>query len=85
MSLMPTDAPDYMAAAWLGCVSWAASNTDILQAFRDETGNRWVPPRSGLEAMIDAATGADWQFIKSFIEWVNVNVWGPIDGPQESV
>ena len=29
--------------------------------------------------MIDEATGRDWEFVKSFVLWVNANVWGPMD------
>lgn len=81
MSLKPADTPDYMAPAWLGCIGFAARDAGICATFEAETGKRWTPPRNGMDAMIDAATGADWAYVKAFIEWVNVNVWGPIDGP----
>ena len=81
MSLMPDDTPAYMAPAWLGCIGWAAREDALVDAFRAETGNNWKPARNGMDAMIDVATGADWAFIEAFIKWVNVNVWGPIDGP----
>lgn len=78
--LRPADTPEYMTPAWLGCISWAIANQDILAAFRAETGERWTPGKSGLERMIDEATGADRHFIEAFIKWANVNVWGPVDG-----
>lgn len=83
-TLRPADTPFYMTPAWLGCVSFALGNSDVVAAFRAETGNAWTPGHSGLERMIDAATGADQAFMEQFIRWVNVNVWGPIGGPPAS-
>jgi hypothetical protein len=82
-ALMPADTPRYMLPAWLGCISFAISNDECMKAFRVETGNRWTPGRSGIERMIDEATGIDRAFIEEFIGWVNVNIWGPIDGPSD--
>ena len=76
--LMPTDTPDYMADAWVGCMSWAITADDSLAAFRAETGNNWTPGKAGIEAMVDKATGAD----RAFIAWANVNVWGNMDGEE---
>lgn len=80
MALMPEDTPAYMAPAWLGCIHWAVGNDEIMAAFRAETGNAWVPASDGLGRLIDEATGADVAFFTAFVQWVNVNVWGPIDG-----
>jgi len=79
--LMPSDTPPYMFPAWLGCLSWAVSEPAIMAAFRAETGNHWQPGRSGIERMIDEATGAQEQFVIAFARWVNANVWGPMDVP----
>ena len=79
-SLMPADTPDYMADAWSSAMHWAAGNADIVQAFRRDTGNAWTPGTTPLDAMIDTATGADQVFAEAFIQWANVNIWGPIDG-----
>jgi hypothetical protein len=78
--LRPVDTPEYMTPMWLACMSWAIGNPEIVEAFRNETGMRWAPGRSGLERMIDEATGMDRTFIEAFIRWANVEVWGPIDG-----
>jgi hypothetical protein len=76
---MPVDTPDFMAPAWLGCIQWAIGKPEIVATFRNETGNNWNPGRTGLDRMIDQATGADRAFIEAFIKWANVNVWGPVD------
>ena len=78
---MPGDVPAYMFEAWRDCVVWAIGEPEIVAAFRRDTGNTWAPGRSGLERMIDAATGVDRDFVEAFIRWANVNIWGPIDGP----
>lgn len=81
LDLKPADTPDYMVEAWLGCISWALTEPAVLEQFQIDTGNRWTPGRNGLEQAIDKATGADVAFLTQFIQWVNANVWGPIDGP----
>lgn len=83
LDLKPADTPDIMAPAWIDCVLWAASEPEIVQRFRTETGNGWTPSKNAFEQMIDQATGADWGFVVAFVTWVNVNIWGPIDGPLE--
>ena len=30
--------------------------------------------------MVDDATGRDVVFLRSFIQWANIAVWGPLDG-----
>lgn len=69
-NLRPVDTPEYMTPAWLGCISWALNTPEVVAAFRAATGNQWQPGRSGLERMIDEATGADRHFIEAFIRWV---------------
>jgi hypothetical protein len=78
--LMPSDTPDYMEGAWIGCVLHAAGDPGLLAQFHADTGDRWTAPKSGLEAAIDAATGADKEIADAFIAWVNSALWGPIDG-----
>lgn len=78
---MPAETPDYLAPAWASCLSWAIHNEDMRIAFQQATGRKWSPPRSGLDLMIDEATGANRAFIEAYITWFNQNVWGnePID------
>lgn len=78
LELYPADSPDYMVAAWLGCIRWALGEEDVMAQFRRETGTQWTPGRSGLERMIDKVTGADEQFFRQFVAWVNVNLWGEV-------
>ncbi len=82
-SMMPADTPDYMAPAWASCMSWALVNPDVQAAFEQDSGMRYVPARSGLDAIIDDATGFTDSYVKAFVEWVNVNVWGPMHGGGE--
>jgi hypothetical protein len=78
--LMPSDTPDYMFPAWIGCVHFAIGNDAIVKQFRNDTGMTWEPGASGLDQMIDDATDAPWKFVKEFVEWVNLNLWGKLDG-----
>jgi len=83
-TLLPDDTPEYMLPTWLGCISYAISQERILEQFRQETGNRWKPASTVFGRMIDEACGIDKDFICEFVLWVNVNLWGPIDGPKAS-
>lgn len=83
LALMPEDTPGYMTQAWLDCLSWAIEFDPIMKRFQDDTGMRWRPARSGIEQMIDKATGSDVAFLGAFIAWFNVNIWGSMDGPSE--
>lgn len=77
--LMPSD--PLMIAPWLGCLEWAMSRTDFLEAFHEDTGNQWkrTPAKSPLERMIDEATGANLAYLRAFIQWHNENLWGDLD------
>lgn len=79
--LYPADTPAYMLDAWLCSISWSLGVPEVLAEFRADTGNNWQPASSPIEEMIDRATGVDRDFIEAFIKWHNVNIWGPIDGP----
>jgi hypothetical protein len=79
--LMPADTPSYMAPAWLGLIDFAIQEPAVVAEFRRQTGNNWKPSADPFVTMVDEATGADKAFIEQFIGWVNVNLWGPIDGP----
>jgi hypothetical protein len=81
VAMKPADTPDYMIPAWLACIAWALSEPGALAQFRADTGNSWTPPRTGIDAMVDEATGARDAFMRQFVVWVNEKVWGPIDGP----
>ena len=83
--LRPADTPEYMTPAWLGCISWAIGNEDLIAAFREDTGITWKPGHTPIDRMIDEATKCDEHFAEAFVRWVNVNVWGPIDGPVKEV
>jgi len=82
-ALMPADTPGYMLPAWLGCIHWAIGEADVMRAFEAETGLRYSPAKTPLDRAIDQATGYSEDFLRQFIEWANVNVWGPMDGPLE--
>jgi DNA-binding NarL/FixJ family response regulator len=77
--LMPGDTPDHMAAAWAGCMEWAIGKPELRAAFEQATGQpAYVPPRSGLDKMIDDATGYGNEYIVAFIAWANDAVWGRV-------
>jgi hypothetical protein len=78
----PDDTPEYMWPAYFGALHWALGAKDVVEAFTIETGIAISLPRSGLDAMIDQATGFDpaESFLRAFVPWFNAHVWGPMNG-----
>jgi hypothetical protein len=74
--LMPEQ--EHLRGAWSDCLRSAVGEPAILERFRAETGNTWMPGQSPFETMIDRATGADIGFFVAFAKWFNANVWGTV-------
>lgn len=68
-----------MYPAFMGCVSWALGNDEVMARFRADTGKTWTPGRTPIERMIDHATGVDLDFFQSFSDWVEANIFGTPD------
>ena len=69
----------YMLDAFLGFVSFSLSEPNALSAFRKETGNTWEPATTGIDKMIDEATGVDFAFIQQFSDWCEKSFGTPED------
>lgn len=72
----PWDDDPLHYAAFIGCVRWALSEEKIIEQYRSETGDRFIPAASGFSRMIDQATGADRAFFQRFSDWVAENIYG---------
>lgn len=72
----PWDDDPLMYPAFIGCVSWALGTPEIVAAFREKTGNQWQPARSGLDKMIDKATGVERKFMQEFSDFVADEIFG---------
>lgn len=83
LSLLPSDTPEYMAPAWLGAIHYALGQPEIVERFRQDTGNKWSPGKTAFDKAIDKATGADEAFFVEFIKWANVEVWGPLSKKED--
>lgn len=77
-SLGPTS--ELAMLAWLGALHFAIGDDDALAKFRADTGNKWRPSRIPIERMIDEVTGAEREFILSFVRWFNRSIWGEVNG-----
>lgn len=66
----------YMLPAFLGCVDWALTEPDMVEAFRAKSGHTWKPAHTAIDAMIDRATGADLKFIQDFVDFVASDIFG---------
>ena len=78
-SLFPEGTPRYMTPAWLSFIMFSLRDEQAIEAFRKESGNNWKPNGIPIEMMVDDATGADWNFLKGFVLWLNKWYWGRMD------
>ena len=67
------------AAFWYGMLRTALvdKGLGIVERFERETGLKMPSkPRSGIETLVDEATGVHREWVDKFVDWFNVNVWG---------
>ena len=71
-----------MGGAWYGLILWAASQDEFLCKFQEDTGHdlKSLFKVSGLERMIDQATGYDRAVVAAWADWVTENLWGEWEG-----
>lgn len=74
----PDDTPGHLLPAWMSALTFAIGQPEILAHFRRDTGLTWEPGKTSLERAIDEATGIEREFMTRFVEWFNVNIWGPM-------
>jgi len=74
-----TDNRDIMAPAWVAAIKAAFAEHDARQAFHAATGRAsYKAPTSTLDVLIERAVGneVDDAYLREFIEWFTVNIWG---------
>jgi hypothetical protein len=74
----PSGDEAYLLPAWLGCLSWALTNPQVLEQFEKSTGFKRNHARSPIERMIDEATGMQAEYFAAFAKWMNENIWGGV-------
>src|ERR1035438_10256670 len=71
---------DMMIDAYISFLHWAITAPELLVRFKEKTGEVFVQvPRSGLEALIDAACNVNVEnenVMLKFIVWVTETYWG---------
>lgn len=75
MTVVPWGWPT-MAQAYIDFGLWAIGQQDFLLSFERETGLKYVPPKTGLDRLIDDASGTPRIIIGKFLDWLTVNHWG---------
>lgn len=85
---MNDDAPDWsdpalvmiQSAALAGFLHWAAGQDYVWANFIAETGiAKPSTPKTGLDRMIDDATGYTEMVLRRFVAWVIPAMWGTAD------
>jgi hypothetical protein len=71
---MPDDTPEYLAPAWLGCVSAAFGDPQIVERFKETTRDKWEPRGAEAELAKEISCSNE-DFVQGFIDWVNSNIW----------
>lgn len=72
---------ELMMGAWAGFVHFAVGESGMTEAFEMATGKsitQSMRPRSGIEMMVDQATGHDAkaELMGAFLDWATTNHWG---------
>lgn len=62
--------------AWRDGCLWAYGDPGMRERFRRDTGRALASKRSGLEAMIDEATGYGDAELEEFVGWWTTEIWG---------
>lgn len=77
MTLTPLGWP-LMAPAFLGCVSFALGNDEIVRAFERDTGYDLAAIRDarGIDMLIDEQSGRTQAVLAAFMDFVTREVWG---------
>lgn len=72
-----------LAASFVDCVRWAASEKEVVEAFQKSRPDIVVPPpaRDPMSAMIDRVTGVNTTIGGAFMDFVAEYVWGMEFGP----
>ena len=65
-----------LAQAWVDCLRWSVTETEMLAAFRADTRCNFTPGLVNIDRMIDEATRRDRAFVEQYVAWFNENVWG---------
>lgn len=74
----------FMEIAWAAFIRWASQDPEVVAHYREATGRQWPPssPQSGLEAMIDKATGYQDGAAEHFVIWATRTLWGEEEAPE---
>jgi hypothetical protein len=67
---------DFRRDGYYGFLHFALGQPECVAQFRKATGNTWEPGRTGLDRMIDEATGSDLRFYQEFSDWLVENHYG---------
>ena len=66
---MADPAHRFHLGAFVGYVGWAASEPHMIANFERDTGIKYRPPKTFLDAAIDKATGRNSAIARQFMEW----------------
>jgi hypothetical protein len=71
----------YAIPGWLSCIRWATADPIVLASFTKDIKSQLAEGKT-LADMLDIVRAEDkeFEFLLTFIQWVNKNVWGEIDG-----
>jgi hypothetical protein len=66
---MADPAHRFHLGAFVGYVRWAARDPQMVENFERDTGIKFRPPKTGLDAAIDKATGYNSEIARRFMDW----------------
>lgn len=73
---------DFTPLMWASFIHWAASQPEMIQQFNEDAGRDYKAVKTGIESMIDRATGKLEDDTAAFVRWVTEKHWGMEYAPQ---
>lgn len=69
----------FMFGDYLSSLCWALRQQEVIDQYRIETDDWFVPSNTTIGREIDAATGADMAFLQRFSDWHERSVFGRLE------
>lgn len=73
-----------MAGAFIGAAEYLGKQEGIFEDFQKDTGHdmSFLLNRTGLDKIIDQATGIEKELFGAYLDWIVINHWGEEGDPR---
>lgn len=68
-----------MVATWASALMVFIKREDVLENYRRDTGDKFVPANTPMDKIVQEGTGQEREFVIRFIKWFNETTWGDLN------